>query len=79
MGAWGIGHWVVVLLIALIVFGTRRLTAGAKDLANAVKEFKKALHDDDGAKAAQPQQQPILPQVVGEPEKHNDPNHRSSV
>lgn len=47
MGAWGLGHWLVVLAIVLLVFGTKRLTSGAKDLGNAVKEFKKGMHDDD--------------------------------
>ena len=54
MGAWGLGHWLVVLMIALIVFGTRRLTGGAKDLGSALKEFKKALHEDDTTKASPP-------------------------
>jgi sec-independent protein translocase protein TatA len=47
MGAWGLGHWLVVLAIVLLVFGTKRLTSGAKDLGNAVKEFKKGMRDDD--------------------------------
>lgn len=47
MGAWGIGHWIIVLLVVLVVFGTKRLTSGAKDVGNAVKEFKKGMRDDD--------------------------------
>lgn len=47
MGAWGIGHWLVVLAIVLLVFGTKRLTSGAKDLGSAVKEFKKGMRDAD--------------------------------
>ena len=47
MGAWGLGHWLVVLAIVLLVFGTKRLTSGAKDLGKAVKEFKKGMHEDD--------------------------------
>jgi sec-independent protein translocase protein TatA len=47
MGAWGIGHWIVVLIIVLLVFGTKRLTSGAKDIGSAVKEFKKGMRDDD--------------------------------
>ena len=40
-------HWLVVLVIVLLVFGTKRLTSGAKDLGSAVKEFKKGMRDDD--------------------------------
>ena len=47
MGAWGLGHWLVVLAIVLLVFGTKRLTSGAKDLGSAVKEFKKGMREDD--------------------------------
>ena len=47
MGAWGIGHWIVVLNIVLLVFGTKRLTSGAKDIGSAVKEFKKGMRDDE--------------------------------
>ncbi len=46
-GAFGLGHWLVVLLIVVLVFGTKRLTSGAKDLGNAVKEFKKGMREDD--------------------------------
>ena len=52
MGAWGIGHWIVVLLIALIVFGTKRLTSGAGDLGKAVNEFKKGMRGEDDKPAA---------------------------
>lgn len=32
MGSFSIWHWLVVLAIVLLVFGTKRLTSGAKDL-----------------------------------------------
>ena len=47
MGTWGIGHWNVVLIIVLLVFGTKRLTSGAKDIGKAVNEFKKGMREDD--------------------------------
>ncbi|MCI2260528.1 MULTISPECIES: Sec-independent protein translocase subunit TatA [Xanthomonas] len=47
MGSLSIWHWLVVLVIVLLVFGTKRLTSGAKDLGNAVKEFKKGMRDED--------------------------------
>ncbi|HVJ36235.1 MAG TPA: Sec-independent protein translocase subunit TatA [Stenotrophomonas sp.] len=49
MGGFSIWHWLIVLVIVLLVFGTKRLTSGAKDLGNAVKEFKKGMHDDERA------------------------------
>ncbi|ALN94099.1 twin arginine-targeting translocase, TatA/E family protein [Lysobacter gummosus] len=47
MGAWGIGHWIVVLVIVLLIFGTKRLGSVGKDLGDAVKGFKKGMQDDD--------------------------------
>ncbi|MDG2525399.1 Sec-independent protein translocase subunit TatA [Stenotrophomonas sp. HITSZ_GD] len=47
MGGFSIWHWLIVLVIVLLVFGTKRLTSGAKDLGTAVKEFKKGMRDED--------------------------------
>ena len=47
MGGFSIWHWLIVLAVVLLVFGTKRLTSGAKDLGGAVKEFKKGMRDDD--------------------------------
>lgn len=47
MGSFSIWHWLIVLVIVVLVFGTKRLTSGAKDLGNAVKEFKKGMREDD--------------------------------
>lgn len=50
MGSFSIWHWIIVLVVVLLVFGTKRLTSGAKDLGSAVKEFKKGMQDDDDKK-----------------------------
>jgi sec-independent protein translocase protein TatA len=47
MGSFSIWHWIIVLVIVLLVFGTKRLTSGAKDLGKAVNEFKKGVRDDE--------------------------------
>jgi sec-independent protein translocase protein TatA len=53
MGGLSISHWLIVLAVVLLVFGTKRLTSGAKDLGSAVKEFKKGLRESDDKPAAQ--------------------------
>lgn len=55
MGSWGLGHWIIVLIIVLLVFGTKRLTSGARDIGKAVNEFKKGVHGTEEEKA-KPQQ-----------------------
>ena len=47
MGFGSIWHWLVVLLIVVLIFGTKRLKSVAGDLGGAVKGFKKAINDDE--------------------------------
>ena len=47
MGSFSIWHWLIVLAVVLIVFGTKRLTSGARDVGKAVDEFKKGRRGDD--------------------------------
>ena len=49
MGSFSIWHWLIVLAIALLIFGTKRLTSGARDLGKAVNEFKKGMRGEDEA------------------------------
>lgn len=44
MGFDSIWHWLILLLIVLVIFGTSKLTKIGPDLGNAMREFKKALH-----------------------------------
>ena len=47
MGGLSIWHWLIVLVIVVLVFGTKRLGNIGKDLGEAVKGFKKGVHEDD--------------------------------
>ncbi|MDI6745969.1 MAG: Sec-independent protein translocase subunit TatA [Rhodocyclaceae bacterium] len=49
MGAWSIWHWLVVLVIVMLVFGTKKLRNIGQDLGGAVKDFKEGM--DTGAAA----------------------------
>lgn len=54
MGSFSIWHWLVVAVIVVLVFGTSRLKNAGKDLGEAVKGFKKGIHDDDAPPARLP-------------------------
>ena len=41
------GKLLILLVIILLVFGTRRLTSGARDIGKAVNEFKKGMHGNE--------------------------------
>jgi sec-independent protein translocase protein TatA len=47
MGFGSIWHWLIVLVIVVLIFGTKRLKSMAGDLGGAVKGFKKAMDDDE--------------------------------
>ena len=46
MGFGSIWHWVIVLVIVVLIFGTKKLKSAAGDIGGAVKDFKKAMNDD---------------------------------
>lgn len=45
MGSFSIWHWLVVLLIVVLVFGTKKLKNIGADLGGAVKGFKDGVRD----------------------------------
>jgi sec-independent protein translocase protein TatA len=45
MGSLSIWHWLIVLLIAVLIFGTKRLGSIGTDLGTAVKGFRKAMNE----------------------------------
>jgi len=49
MGFDSIWHWLLLLVIVLVIFGTGKLTKIGPDLGNAVRGFKKALQGDEEA------------------------------
>lgn len=58
MGSISIWHWIVVLIIVMLIFGTKKLRNIGSDLGNAVKGFKEGMKgaDEEKSQAAQPQQ-----------------------
>ncbi|MFP5467599.1 MAG: Sec-independent protein translocase subunit TatA [Gammaproteobacteria bacterium] len=59
MGSFSIWHWLIVLLIVVMVFGTKKLKNLGSDLGGAVKGFKDGMKeggaDATDAPAANPQ------------------------
>ena len=55
MGGLSIWHWLIVLVIVLLVFGTRKLKNMGEDLGGAVKGFKQGMRDGSEAPAETPQ------------------------
>jgi sec-independent protein translocase protein TatA len=45
MGSLSIGHWLIVLLIVVLLFGTSKLRNIGKDLGGAIKGFKEGMKE----------------------------------
>jgi len=45
MGSFSIWHWLIVLLIVVMVFGTKKLKNIGSDLGGAVKGFKDGMKE----------------------------------
>ncbi|HXE38531.1 MAG TPA: Sec-independent protein translocase subunit TatA [Azonexus sp.] len=60
MGSFSIWHWLIVLVIVLLIFGTKKLRNVGQDLGGAVKGFKDGMKDataENKPADAQPTQQ----------------------
>lgn len=47
MGGLSLWHWLIVLVVVVLIFGTKRLRNLGQDLGESVKGFKKGMQDDD--------------------------------
>lgn len=56
MGSFSIWHWLIVLVIVMLVFGTKKLRNIGQDLGGAVKGFKDGMKDADAAADSAAQQ-----------------------
>lgn len=49
MGSFSIWHWLVVLVVVVLLFGTKKLRNAGGDLGSAIRSFRKGLAGDDEA------------------------------
>ncbi|RQO62387.1 twin-arginine translocase subunit TatA [Paucibacter sp. KBW04] len=56
MGSFSIWHWLIVLVIVVLVFGTKKLKNVGNDLGSAVKGFKDGMKDGSATPEAPAQQ-----------------------
>lgn len=69
MGSFSIWHWLIVLLIVVLVFGTKKLKNIGTDLGGAVKGFKDGVRDG-GANPVDP----AVPPAQVNTTRAGDPN-----
>jgi sec-independent protein translocase protein TatA len=63
MGSFSIWHWLIVLVVVIVIFGTKKLSSVGTDVGSAIKNFKKAMNDGEaeGKEAARQIKQSINP------------------
>ena len=63
MGSFSIWHWLIVLVVVVLIFGTKKLKNVGADLGSAVKGFKDGVKD--GTSSADAANPPAPAQQVG--------------
>ena len=67
-------HLILLLVVVLLVFGTKKLRNIGSDLGSAVRGFKKAMNDGDAdEQAAQAAQKQLPPNGQKDAEFHEAP------
>jgi len=54
MGGLSIWHWLIVLLVVVLIFGTKKLRNIGQDLGGAVKGFKEGMKGAEGEQSPPP-------------------------
>lgn len=66
MGTFSIWHWLVVLAIVILVFGTKKLRNLGGDLGSAIKSFKEGMKESEEEKKTTPPPQMKGQTIEGE-------------
>ena len=64
MGSFSIWHWLIVLLVVVLIFGTKKLKNIGSDLGGAVKGFKDGVKGGMDSTEESAEQPPAAPQQV---------------
>ncbi|HEY9064760.1 MAG TPA: Sec-independent protein translocase subunit TatA [Burkholderiaceae bacterium] len=76
MGSFSIWHWLIVLLVVVLIFGTKKLKNIGSDLGGAVKGFKDGMRDGSASAG----DAPVPPsQQVGTQKTSADANNTVDV
>jgi sec-independent protein translocase protein TatA len=54
MGIFDWKHWIVILIVVVLVFGTKKLKGLGTDVGESIKGFRKAMNDDEKTTEVEP-------------------------
>ena len=72
MGIFDWKHWIVILVVDVLIFGTKKLKNLGTDVGESIKGFRKAMNDDEKG----PEQPPVQPQPTAQPTPPTQPLHQ---
>ncbi|HEK1683778.1 MULTISPECIES: twin-arginine translocase TatA/TatE family subunit [unclassified Pseudomonas] len=70
MGIFDWKHWIVLLVVVVLVFGTKKLKNFGSDLGESIKGFRKAMNEEE-SKPAEQTPPPVQPSVQPTQQPHN--------
>lgn len=65
MGSFSIWHWLVVLLVILLLFGSGKISGLMGDLAKGIKSFKQNIKEDEKDASMEAQATPPAGNIAG--------------
>ena len=71
MGGLSIWHWLIVLLVVVLIFGTKKLRNIGQDLGGAVKGFKEGMKSEEEPAVSEPPSQVTGRTLEGEVRKES--------
>ncbi len=71
MGGLSIWHWLIVLLVVVLIFGTKKLRNIGQDLGGAVKGFKEGMKSEEAPAEPEPPSQVTGRTLEGEVRKES--------
>ncbi|KAA0976842.1 twin-arginine translocase TatA/TatE family subunit [Pseudomonas sp. ANT_H12B] len=77
MGIFDWKHWIVILVVVVLVFGTKKLKNLGTDVGESIKGFRKAMNDED--KPADPTVTPQQPVPPAQPQPTQSVNQSHTI
>lgn len=67
MGFDSIWHWLILLVVVLLIFGTKKIRNLGPDLGAAIRDFKKSVSGDDETKQKEEEARKAAEQLRADP------------
>jgi sec-independent protein translocase protein TatA len=75
MGFDSIWHWLILLVVVLLIFGTKKIRNLGPDLGAAIRDFKKSVSGDDEAKQKEEEARRAAEQLRADPPPSSSTTH----